>query len=295
MKTLDGLHRGIMVLALILIPILAIAQETLTSIRIDVKGMRYSDRMWVFAVEGTTRGFDNGWDAYKMIGTSTKIPTMYAAEETANLQIDAVPDINNTWIAFKAGEDSVYTLTFNNVLIENKYRQVLLFDSVANTTVDITATGTKYSFKVQKTVAPVKRFKLIALPLVVSSDTAIALSPMEAEPSGAPLGSETSSTSWGTTSKDNLVVTGLDGIENTSIVQSNPILNIRLLGQKLEITNSYNEPANVTILNAQSGQLFGGYGQLANTTQSRTLSLPIGVYIIIVNNRYTEVSQIVRL
>lgn len=144
------------------------AAETLTSTRIDVTGSRYGDQMWVFAVDGTTRGFDNGWDAYKMIGTSSVLPTIYAAEETGNFQIDVVPDMNNTVIAFKAGEDTVYTFTFSNVLLENKYSRLFLVDSVADKTIEVTPNGSTYTFHVKKTTAPVKRFRLIALPLITS-------------------------------------------------------------------------------------------------------------------------------
>jgi hypothetical protein len=128
--------------------------------RIEVNGSRYSDQMWIFAVPTCTKGWDNGWDGYKLAGTSALLPQIFAIEACGNFQVDAVPTFNDTYIGFKAGEDSVYTLTFNNQLIETTCSELYLIDYVANKTVDIFTTGTSYTFKVHSTDTLLARFKV---------------------------------------------------------------------------------------------------------------------------------------
>jgi hypothetical protein len=104
---------------------------------IDVKGSRFADRMWIFTDPSCTHGFDNGWDGEKFMGSSIS-PQIYAMEPDGIYQVDAVDDINNTYLGFRAGEDSVYTFTFTHQNLELKYTNVYLVDSVAHQTVDIT-------------------------------------------------------------------------------------------------------------------------------------------------------------
>ena len=128
---------------------------------IDVKGSRFSDRMWVITVPQCTRDFDNGWDGYKMFG-SPVTPQIFAMEACGNFQVNSVPDINNTYIGFLAGEDSVYTLTFTHYFLDTRYKELFLVDLKENKTINIYASGSQYTFVAKKTAAPEKRFKLIS-------------------------------------------------------------------------------------------------------------------------------------
>ncbi len=144
-----------------------------TGIQIDVQGTTTSDQMWVFAIPGTTRGFDNGWDGYKMTGTVAT--QMYAVEAVGNFQVDAVPDMNNTYIAFQAGADTQYTMTISTQALSPTYSGLYLVDSVANVTVSIYTTGTKYTFSATNS-SPVRRFKLLAVKANPSTATCSASS-----------------------------------------------------------------------------------------------------------------------
>jgi hypothetical protein len=137
-----------------------VSSDELVCTLIDVRGTRYSDRMWIFSVPQCTRGFDNGWDGYKMFG-SPVTPQIFAMEAAGNFQVNSIPDINNSYLGFKAGEDTAYTLTFTHQLIETRYKKLYLIDSIANKTIDIYATGTKYAFVAHKTDAILKRFKIV--------------------------------------------------------------------------------------------------------------------------------------
>jgi hypothetical protein len=127
---------------------------------IDVKGSRFSDRMWLFTEPSCTHSFDNGWDGEKFMGSGLS-PQIYAMEQDGNYQVNSVDDINNTYLGFRAGEDSLYTLTFTHQNLGLKYGNVYLVDSVTQQTVDITASGTQYTFMSLPTDTIEKRFKII--------------------------------------------------------------------------------------------------------------------------------------
>lgn len=152
--------------------------QDLTGIRIDVIGSRYSDVMYVLSVPTCTRGFDNGWDGYKMFGTNSNAPTIYAQEPGGNFQVDVIPDMHDTYIAFKAGEDRRYTLSFYCQKLEVYYKNLYLVDLLTDKIVDIYTSGTTYTFDVEPTLTPETRFKLItSLPgsAPAPADTAVVI------------------------------------------------------------------------------------------------------------------------
>jgi hypothetical protein len=89
-------------------------------------------------------------------------------EADGNYQVNSVNDINNTYLGFQAGEDSLYTLTFTHLNPGMMYSTVYLVDSLRGNTVDITATGSTYTFSVLPTDTIEKRFKIVATPLVIT-------------------------------------------------------------------------------------------------------------------------------
>jgi len=132
--------------------------------RIDITGSNLGDRMWLFTDPTCSHGFDNGWDGYKIMGSSLA-PQIYASEIDAEYQVNTLNDINNTYIGFKAGIDTIYTLTFTHQNNDTRYRNIYLMDLSENKTVEITTSGSKYSFNSNSGVPLEKRFKIIAAPL----------------------------------------------------------------------------------------------------------------------------------
>jgi len=130
---------------------------------IDVTGTSYSDRMWLFTQPGCTHHFDNGWDGAKMLG-SAMTPQLFAMETDGNYQVDAVDDVNGTNLGFQAGVDVNYTLTFTHTNIKNRYAGIYLMDKMENKTIDITESGSTYSFQAESTSKPVNRFTIITRP-----------------------------------------------------------------------------------------------------------------------------------
>ncbi len=130
------------------------------STRFDIEGETSTDRMWLVPDDKFTRSFDNGYDGEKMTGSALN-PQLYAVEEDGNYQVGAIDDLNNTTLAFQAGQDTEYKMTVVHENAEGKYSKIYLVDIVANVVADITESGTEYLFVATSTAKPINRFKVI--------------------------------------------------------------------------------------------------------------------------------------
>lgn len=78
---------------------------------VDVIGPASADRVWLFVKEGTTRGFDNGWDGTKM--TEPGLAQLYVSAEGGDkFQVATVPSADSTALGFVADTDGEYTFNF---------------------------------------------------------------------------------------------------------------------------------------------------------------------------------------
>ena len=137
-----------------------IADNQTTTV-IDVEGENAADRMWLMSNEGFTRGFDNGFDGIKLKGSALN-PQLYAVEKDGEYQVNSVDDLNNTTLAFQAGQDTEYKIKFtHNDNTALKYNKILLHDLIENRIVDITSSGTEYTFNATSASSSVLRFKII--------------------------------------------------------------------------------------------------------------------------------------
>jgi hypothetical protein len=131
--------------------------------RIEIKGSRFSDRVWIFSVPGCSPYFDNGWDGFKMKG-ALLTPQLFVSGIDGDYQVNSVEDMNNTLLGFQAGEDSEYKLTFIYGNILTRYAGIYLVDLMENKTIDITKSGSTYLFVSEPTATPVNRFKIATRP-----------------------------------------------------------------------------------------------------------------------------------
>lgn len=130
------------------------------STMIELKGANSEDKLWLLADPNCSRNFDNGWDGFKISGSSMTAQ-LFAMEKDGNYQVNAVDDFNDTNLGFQAGADSEYTLSFTHQNLETKYAGVYLVDLLENKTIDITQTGSAYSFTAKSTPTVEKRFKIV--------------------------------------------------------------------------------------------------------------------------------------
>lgn len=90
----------------------ATAKSTIPSLVMDVIGEESADRVWIFVKEGTSYGFDNGWDGRKM--SESGITQLYVADDTDKdrFQVATVPGLDNVTLGFEADTDGEYTIEF---------------------------------------------------------------------------------------------------------------------------------------------------------------------------------------
>ena len=93
---------------------------------IDVIGSETADRLWLFEVDGTTTGFDSGWDAQKIIEDGF-IQIFATDGELNKYQVSVLPELNNLTlgIIMPGNESYVACLT---VSPEIKARRMYLHD-----------------------------------------------------------------------------------------------------------------------------------------------------------------------
>jgi hypothetical protein len=126
---------------------------------VSVASAQYADKMWLFSDATCTNGFDAGWDAKKIRGTSVA-PQLYAVEKDGEYQIDCKSTIVNTPICFKAGVDSVYSLKINGINLSQAYSTLYLVDSVANKVVSLQMDSTVYQFSATPNTSST-RFRIV--------------------------------------------------------------------------------------------------------------------------------------
>lgn len=76
------------------------------------RGTRYDDRLIILERPDFTRGYDSGWDGEQW-GGNAAAPMSYVVTETRWDAVSAIPEYEGTVIAFRAGEDSEYTIHFD--------------------------------------------------------------------------------------------------------------------------------------------------------------------------------------
>jgi len=232
--------------------------QDLVGTRIDLQGSRFSDQMWLFSVASCTYNFDNGWDGFKMFGTSLA-PQLFAMEPDGYYQVASVPDINNTYLGFKAGIDTDYTFTFTHQNLAVRYQQLFLIDSVANKIVNIYQSGTTYSFIAQTTTEPVKRFKIVTLKPVDQTE--------ESNQPGS-------------------ILTTF--VQPTSNVNN---LNIFISGKNISILNNGYQKGKMTLFNAETGKVFKTMYFNAKGTSIMNANIPVGIYSVNGKTQSDNVSE----
>ncbi|MBN2767401.1 MAG: hypothetical protein JXR27_13610 [Paludibacteraceae bacterium] len=140
-----------------------IISEKISATRIEVEGEFGADKMWVVSKSTYNKKFNNGADGYKFTGNALS-PQIFAIDEAGKLQINATNDMNNTVIAFSAGQDTQYQMKFIHENTDDKYSRILLHDLKKKIVVDVTKSGSTYNFEAKSTPTPEERFLLITKP-----------------------------------------------------------------------------------------------------------------------------------
>lgn len=137
---------------------------------ISMESEHCQDFVWISIRPDCRKGFDNGWDGRKIVGMSAaaQVFTM-EGEEDELFQISVMDDLNDTYLGFRATEkDTEYKLTFTHKNLQSEYKQLKLIDLLGNKTVDVTESGSTYTFTANNATDIRKRFRLEATPATSS-------------------------------------------------------------------------------------------------------------------------------
>lgn len=126
----------------------AAVESTIPSLVMDVIGEESADRVWIFAKEGTSYGFDNGWDGRKM--SESGIAQLYVADDAGEerFQVAAVPGLDNLQLGFEADADGKYTIEF--ALSDHWTTEEIYLHDLATGTQERVMNGGSYTFEAKK-------------------------------------------------------------------------------------------------------------------------------------------------
>lgn len=94
----------------------------------DVIGETGSDRVYLITAEGTGKSYDAGWDGFKTLSTDNV--QLYAMDaDNKRMQVNTDNDLNDTYIGFRTGGESTYTLRFRfNNEMQGVYQSLYVQD-----------------------------------------------------------------------------------------------------------------------------------------------------------------------
>lgn len=271
MKTFN-LKSTIVILSLILSVAFVNAQDQKTCTVIDVNGGVYFDRTWLFTIPGTTQAFDNGWDGYKFLTTSSVVPQIYVAGTDGNFQVGTVGNANNTVIGFIPGEATEYTLTFTHTDLAYSYQQLFLYDKIANKTVDIYAQGSTYSFTASASDIK-ERFIILTTVAQTPGDNTTPQDTTVVTPDPG-TGNDTANQNNGKDKKDK---------KDKKECKENKAKNVKVYSyhKKIMVSNPNKQKGRIKVINARTGKVVSDIPVAAETTTTIDTNTQAGTYVIV--------------
>lgn len=250
---------------------------------IDVRGSRYGDSMWLFTVEGTTDGYDNGWDGLKMFG-STLAPQLFAVgSDLRNYQVYTSSNIHGVDIAFRKGEDLQYVFYFKHYEISSGYQQLYLLDKKTMTVVDIYSENSQYSFSCE-TGDDENRFSILTyLSNSASSEETESTTDTFTEITDSVINNEES-----VSDPADLSSTVKDKGKNKT-KEKNAVRAFSVNGD-LVIDNTLSGKAKVTITGVSNGQMLQSYEVSAQSITTIRAGLKKGAYVVNVSSENVDYS-----
>lgn len=139
-----------------------IEKAPLSYLRVNLQSNSTIDNLWLFSQEGTSEGYDNGWDGRKNFGTPTAF--IYTETSAGPLQVSANSTIDGTPISFRGNNDDEYTLTLVKTNLD-KYQDLHLLDLATKTVVPLQEDTTRYQFASANKGNAEKRFIIVNRPI----------------------------------------------------------------------------------------------------------------------------------
>ena len=130
--------------------------SNLSYLKMEVKNDSTYDTAWIFDAENTSHLYDNGWDGYRLNGMQGT--SLFSDEETGELQVNTLDNIDEVYLKFMAGKEDTYTLTIQAENILDKYNDLYLKDLSTGTSVKLENKVTTYHFTAKNTESAERRF-----------------------------------------------------------------------------------------------------------------------------------------
>ncbi|MDH8701299.1 hypothetical protein M2138_000640 [Dysgonomonadaceae bacterium PH5-43] len=140
------------------------AKEEQPSTLIDLESENSFDRLWIFINPETGKGYDNGWDGDKIMNDKAPSATaqLFTMEDDRRFQVSTMDNLNETYLGIMGGiKDTEYTITFNHNGMDREYIKILLVDLENDKQIDVTESGSKYTFTITDPAELSKRFQIV--------------------------------------------------------------------------------------------------------------------------------------
>lgn len=128
----------------------------------SLSGTANGDLVYILSRADFTDGFENGWDGRKIPGDAAA-PMLAVVKEGGDMAVAAVPTLEERYLTFRAGADSVYTFSFNY-----DGEPIYLYDQVTRQATLINSANT-YTFTANNKTAA-QRFLITKNPPLMPTD-----------------------------------------------------------------------------------------------------------------------------
>ena len=122
-----------------------------------------ADRMYIIQDSMATAGYDNGYDAPKLMADG--LVNIYTNEPFGKMEISSTDHMDGMYIGFEAGEDSEYAMTFTSLLGDSLY----LYDSQQDLIIEM-VNDEQYHFIAEPYSVNDFRFQIMVAPELSEED-----------------------------------------------------------------------------------------------------------------------------
>ncbi len=129
---------------------------------LNVVGNSYGDRVHILARGDFSDEYEDGWDGRKIEGDAAA-PKLAVVKQAGEMAVAAVESADGRYLSFRAGEDSIYTFSFNYA-----GETLYLYDQLTETATEI-RTGNTYTFEATNET-PFHRFLITSNPPKTPTD-----------------------------------------------------------------------------------------------------------------------------
>lgn len=129
---------------------------------LNVVGNSYGDRVHILARGDFSDEYEDGWDGRKIEGDAAA-PKLAVVKQAGEMAVAAIESADGRYLSFRAGEDSIYTFSFNYA-----GETLYLYDQLTEIATEI-RTGNTYTFEATNET-PFHRFLITSTPPKTPTD-----------------------------------------------------------------------------------------------------------------------------